>query len=163
MFSIWNDCNSNNTLQKYDQYTTRNDGHDVKSLSCHQMSRGEGAVNWVGLIQSFSVLHDKIQFGGGGGFLGFWVASVLKSPNNSGISSPPQWHLVAPVDGVNCYFWHLYHTSWELSITVCHTTNKVKWENKSKQECIPVGCVPSAAVAARGGVNPSMQWVGVSV
>ena len=32
-----------------------------------------------------------------------------------------------------------------------------------KQECIPVGCVPSAAVAAGGGgvgVYPSMHWTG---
>ena len=30
-----------------------------------------------------------------------------------------------------------------------------------KQECIPVGCVPSAAVAAgEGGMYPSMYWAG---
>ena len=28
--------------------------------------------------------------------------------------------------------------------------NYVLWVNKYKQECIPVGCVPSAAVASRG-------------
>ena len=37
-----------------------------------------------------------------------------------------------------------------------------EWKNISKQECIPVGCVPSAAVAAGGGrgVHPSMHWTG---
>ena len=30
----------------------------------------------------------------------------------------------------------------------------------SKQEYIPVGCLPSAAVASGGGVYPSMHWTG---
>ena len=29
-----------------------------------------------------------------------------------------------------------------------------------EQECIPVGCVPSTAMAAGGGVDPSMHWAG---
>ena len=33
--------------------------------------------------------------------------------------------------------------------------NKIRWD----QECIPVGCVPSAAVAA-GGMYPSVHWQG---
>ena len=41
------------------------------------------------------------------------------------------------------------------------TILSVQCEVKQQQECIPVGCVPSAAVAAGGGwVYPSMHWAG---
>ena len=45
---------------------------------------------------------------------------------------------------------------------------KVIWytiasETYFSQECIPVGCVPSAAVAVSGGMHSSMHWAGVGV
>ena len=44
----------------------------------------------------------------------------------------------------------------------CVTQSVFRFQHIKKQECIPVGCVPSAAVAA-GDMYPSMHWTGGGV
>ena len=42
---------------------------------------------------------------------------------------------------------------------LCEVIKECESRSYQRQECIPVGCVPSAAVAAgAGGMYPSMHW-----